>query len=177
MAKKKTAARFSARELAELGVPDVVTTKKESKAPAYRRSRRKKEALAILQRNLGNVSACCEKVGISRATFYEWRRADADFDEAVREINERALDFAEGKLFEGIRAGNAKLIIFYLVNRGKGRGYSRKPEDAVENPESAGAAGAELARAHLEALGIAPPGLPLEELARLVAAKVAEEAL
>lgn len=174
MAKPKKATG-NARELAELGLNGVDTTK--SKAPAYRRNRRKREILEILRRNLGNVSAACEKVGISRATFYDWRQNDPDFDAEISEINERALDFVEGKLLEGIRAGNPKLIIFYLVNRGRSRGYSRKPEDLNQEPANAEATAnaVELTRQHLEALNIAPPGLPLEELARLVAARVAEE--
>ena len=164
----------SARELAELGLANVDTTK--SKAPAYRRNRRKDELLAILRKNNGIVSVACEKVGISRATFYEWRQKDPKFDDAVHEINERTLDFVEAKLIDGIRAGNPKLIIFYLVNRGRSRGSSRKPEDLNPEPGTAeaNANAVELARQHLEALGVAPPGLPLEELARLVAARVAE---
>ena len=54
MAKPKKA-NGNARELAELGLNGVDTTK--SKAPAYRRNRRKREILEILRRNLGNVSA------------------------------------------------------------------------------------------------------------------------
>ena len=176
MTKMKAPEKFSARELEELGLSDVDTIKKGSKAPVYRRNQRKKELLGLLQKSLGNVAAACEKVGISRATFYEWRQKDEKFDKAVHEINERALDFVEEKLFAGIRAGNAKLIIFYLVNRGRSRGYSRKPEDLNPEPGTAeaNANAVELARQHLEALGVAPPGLPLEELARLVAARVAE---
>ena len=172
MAKQPKKQAVTRRELGELGLSAVDSTK--SKAPAYRRNKRKKEIIEILSKNLGNVTAACEKVGISRATFYDWRRTDADFDEAITEINERTLDFVEGQLLTGISAGNAKLIIFYLVNRGKSRGYSRKPEEAEVRDVDAATTAAELARAHLEALGIAPKGLPLEELARLVAAKVAE---
>ena len=172
MAKQPKRQAVTRRELGELGLSGVDSTK--SKAPAYRRNKRKKEIIEILSKNLGNVTAACEKVGISRATFYDWRRTDADFDEAITEINERTLDFVEGQLLKGISVGNAKLIIFYLVNRGKSRGYSRKPEEAEVRDVDAATTAAELARAHLEALGIAPKGLPLEELARLVAAKVAE---
>ena len=171
MAKSKKQ-KTSARELAELGLAGVDTTK--SKAPAYRRGRRKKETLELLTKYMGNVAATCAKVGISRATFYEWRQSDAAFDEAVRDINERTLDFVEGKLLEGIRAGNAKLIIFYLVNKGKTRGYSRRPEEVDAHEAEAAAAGsAELVRQHLEGLGVTAKGLPREELARQVAAKIA----
>ncbi len=100
-----------------------------------RRNRRKKETLDILKSSMGNVSAACEKVGISRATFYLWRQEDSEFDEAVNEINERTLDFVESCLMQGIKNGNAKLIMFYLVNRGRNRGYSTRPEDTKESSQ------------------------------------------
>lgn len=113
----------------DLGLKGLDSTR-ESKAPAYRRNRRMKETLEVLKKTLGNVSAACERVGISRATFYLWRQNNAEFDQAVREINERTLDFVESKLMAGIEDGNPKLIMFFLANKGRSRGYSEKPDDA-----------------------------------------------
>ena len=121
------------RELDDLGLSGVDMAQK-SKAPAYRRNRRKREALEVLRKSLGNVTATCERVGISRATFYMWRQKDAEFDEAVREINENTLDFVESMLMKGIKDGNAKLIMFYLMNKGRGRGYAEKPEPDSHKP-------------------------------------------
>ena len=125
--KQKKTARFTQRELDELGVAEVDATK--SKAPTYRRNKRKREAIELLKRSCGVVSKVCERIGISRQTFYKWRQTDPEFDEAVREVNEHALDFVEGQLFKGIAEGNAKLIMFYLMNKGRSRGYAPKPED------------------------------------------------
>ena len=127
--KKKKKPRLTQREVEELGLDGVDMT--NSKAPAYRRNRRKKETLQLLKQSMGNVSAVCERIGISRQTFYKWRQNDPDFDEAVREINETTLDYVEQQMFVEIKKGNAKLIMFYLMNKGRGRGYSQKPEDAV----------------------------------------------
>lgn len=127
--KKKKKTRLTANEIEELGLDGVDIT--NSKAPAYRRNRRKKETLDILKQTMGNVAATCQKVGISRQTFYKWRQTDPDFDAAVHETNEITLDFVEQQMFLEIKKGNAKLIMFYLMNKGRGRGYSQKPEDAV----------------------------------------------
>lgn len=50
-----------------------------------------------------------------------WRQKDAEFDEAVREINEDTLDFVESILMKGIKDGNAKIIMCYLMNKGATR--------------------------------------------------------
>lgn len=132
MTKKKKRIRLTERELDELGLAGV-DMRIGSKAPLYRQNRRKKEALDILKQSLGNVTATCQKIGISRQTFYKWRQTDPSFDAAVHEINEVTLDFVEAQMFKGIKDGNAKLIMFYLVNRGRTRGYAPKPEDAARN--------------------------------------------
>lgn len=134
--KNRKKPRVTRQELDDLGLEALDTAHaRESKSPAYRRNRRKKELLTVLRATLGNVSGACEKVGVSRATFYLWRQEDTEFDQAVREINERTLDFVEQSMMSEIKKGNAKLIIFYLMNRGRERGYCRKPEDVQQRPQ------------------------------------------
>lgn len=125
--KQKKKPKVTQRELEELGLDGVDTT--HSKAPTYRRNRRKKEAIELLRKSMGTVSVVCEKIGISRQTFYKWRQTDPAFDAEVNEINEQTLDFVESQMFNGIKEGNAKLIMFYLMNKGKSRGYSQKLDD------------------------------------------------
>lgn len=127
--KKKKTSRFTQRELEELGLAGVDAT--NSRAPAHRRNRRKKEALELLQRTLGDVTTICDRIGISRQTFYKWRQNDPEFDAAVNDINERALDFVESQMFKGIKEGNAKLIMFYLMNKGRARGYAQKADEST----------------------------------------------
>lgn len=98
--------------------------KRDSKEYDSRLKRRKEEAIDILKSSLGNVSLACEKVGIARKTFYQWRQNDPAFDEAVHEVNELTLDFVEHKLLDCIKKGNSRLIMYYLSCKGKSRGYA-----------------------------------------------------
>lgn len=76
----------------------------------------------------GNVSAACHQCNnMSRNTFYLWMKDDA-FREAVRDIQEGLIDYAESQLMQQITAGNTTATIFYLKTKGKERGYVEKSE-------------------------------------------------
>lgn len=115
----------------------MATKKKEEKKPAARRkerpnadnrTRKKQELLEALRESLGIVTMACENVGVGRSTFYEWLRDDPEFKAEVDDINNRALDFVESKLFGNIENGDVASIIFYLKTKGKARGYIEKQE-------------------------------------------------
>ena len=114
----------------------------------------KKLMLEALKSNLGIVSKSCEAVEISRDTHYRWLKEDKEYCEAVSELNERSIDFAEGQLFN-LMAGakkqvvtnqgnvveikdapNATAIIFYLKTKGKNRGYIERIETELSVAES-----------------------------------------
>lgn len=69
------------------------------------------------------IQIACEKTGISRATYYRWRKLDANF----REEAEQALldgvalvnDMAESQLISAIRSQNMTAIIFWLKHHHK----------------------------------------------------------
>ncbi len=84
---------------------------------------RKQSLLAALRETRGIVSTACARAGVARRTFYNWLDTDKDFKRAVEDVNEEAVDFAEGKLLERIEAGAERSIIFFLKTRGKDRGY------------------------------------------------------
>lgn len=67
------------------------------------------------------VAMSCEKIGISRATYYDWRKKDAAFakeaDKALRDGTALINDAAESQLIAGIKAGNLTSIIFWLKNK------------------------------------------------------------
>lgn len=69
------------------------------------------------------IQIACEKTGISRATYYRWRKADSDFREEVEQalIDGAALvnDMAESQLISAIRNQNMTAIIFWLKNHHK----------------------------------------------------------
>lgn len=96
-----------------------------------------KEFLEAYDRSLGNVSTACRAVGVSRATFYNWKKSDEKFREAIGELDEYNLDFAETMLMKHIRDGDTTTLIFFLKTKGRERGY-------VERVEATGANGAPL---------------------------------
>ena len=66
------------------------------------------------------VQLACEKVGISRATFYRWCHDDPLFDKLVRAIlwtgREVISDLAESTIISLIRDGNLKASQWWLIN-------------------------------------------------------------
>jgi hypothetical protein len=88
----------------------------------------KKALLEALEKSLGVVTTACKLVGIARSTFYEYVKDDPEFAEAVKDINEVTIDFAESQLHKQIKDGNTTATIFYLKTKGKKRGYVEKTE-------------------------------------------------
>jgi len=64
------------------------------------------------------IEAACKKIGIGRATFYRWRKADEKFaeqiDYALNEGKALVNDMAESQLISAIRDRNLSAIIFWL---------------------------------------------------------------
>lgn len=83
------------------------------------------------------IQVACEKVGVSRATFYRWKKSDPKFaDKAEIALNEGSQminDMAESQLISAIKEGNLTGIIFWLKNHHKQ--YSPKLEVTTKNPE------------------------------------------
>ena len=67
------------------------------------------------------VQITAEKIGISRATYYDWRNKDPEFakeaDKALSEGTALISDAAESQLIAGIKSGNLTSIIFWLKNK------------------------------------------------------------
>ena len=84
--------------------------------------------IEAMKKNLGIVSASCDKVGISRQTHYDWKKNDPKYSQEIDNISEAALDFAEGKLLQNINSGDTIATIFFLKTKGKSRGYVEKTE-------------------------------------------------
>jgi ACT domain-containing protein len=76
------------------------------------------------------VQVSCKKVGISRATFYRWKKEDKEFANDAEAAIEEGLglinDMAESQLITAIKEGNLTGIIFWLKNHH--RQYSPKLE-------------------------------------------------
>ncbi|MBI2096276.1 MAG: hypothetical protein HYT43_01420 [Candidatus Taylorbacteria bacterium] len=81
----------------------------------------KKDQKAFLLEQLKKtpiIQIACEKVGISRMTYYRWRKDDPEFakasDSALSEGSLLVNDMAESQLMSAIRDKNMTAIIFWL---------------------------------------------------------------
>jgi len=88
----------------------------------------KRAMIEALEKSLGIVTTACKSVGISRETHYRWLREDEQYKDAVDDISDVALDFAESQLHKQIQKGEVTSTIFYLKTKGKKRGYIEKSE-------------------------------------------------
>ena len=101
---------------------------KAQAASKRRRAKKKPLLLEALAENGGNVSDACKKVGISRATFYDYTTSDPEFATQVEGVKEAKLDQAESILWDHIETGNIAALLFYLKCQGKARGWVEKSE-------------------------------------------------
>lgn len=84
---------------------------------------RKMKPLLEQLRKLPNVSVACERVEVSRNTFYKWCMSDPEFkkevdvalDSGIESIN----DLAESKLIGLINNGNQRAVEYWLNNHKK----------------------------------------------------------
>jgi hypothetical protein len=88
----------------------------------------KKAMIDALEKSLGVVTSACKQVGIARQTHYEWYKEDPEYKQAVDELADVAIDFAESQLHKQIKEGNSTATIFYLKTKGKKRGYVERQE-------------------------------------------------
>ena len=69
------------------------------------------------------VQIACEKLGVSRASFYRWRLEDAAFakqvDEATLEGHHLVNDLAESQLIGAVKDRNFQAIMYWLKHHHK----------------------------------------------------------
>lgn len=85
--------------------------------------KKQKKLLKHLKEGHGIISYACLKAGVSRQTFYNWKKEDEEFAKAVEDIDEEIIDVVESKLLSQINDNNLTAIIFYLKTKGRKRGY------------------------------------------------------
>jgi len=88
-----------------------------------KRQRSKKVALLEEFKKTPVVQVACQKTGISRATYYRWKKEDEVFSkEADAALEEGSLfvnDIAESQLLSAIKEQNMTAIIFWLKHHHK----------------------------------------------------------
>lgn len=88
----------------------------------------KAEVLEQLSKTSGIVASACKAAGISRYTFYEWKKTDPDFAEKVEDVMELQKDFCESLILKKMKEGDTSMIIFYAKTKMKDRGYVERQE-------------------------------------------------
>jgi hypothetical protein len=80
-----------------------------------------KELILEQLKKMPIVETACQKVGVSRASYYRWKTEDPAFakeaDAAVTDGTKLINDAAESQLLTAIKDGNLTAIIFWLKNK------------------------------------------------------------
>jgi len=102
-----------------LGAEYVVENKEQTqKREDQERTKIKKRLfLEHYSKSFGVVTVTCEKIGIDRCTFYEWRDHDPDFAEALQKTEDTRNDVAEDLLFVKMHQLDGASIRFYLERK------------------------------------------------------------
>ena len=85
-----------------------------------------------LKNNHNNITAACKALGVSRSTYNNFYNRSESFRQQIDDLSEEMVDFVEGKMFQIIdemEKGAPGLIMFYLKNKGKKRGYGDDGHD------------------------------------------------
>ncbi len=90
----------------------------KSKIAIEKRQEKIKESLLEKLKETPIVEIVCKKSGISRATYYRWRKEDLEFankaDESLKEGTYLINDMAESQLMSAIKEKNMAAITFWL---------------------------------------------------------------
>lgn len=85
------------------------------------KKRRVRDKFIIELQKTPIVQVACDKLNISRQTYYRWRIEDKDFEHeaeiALSRGSERVSDVAESNILRGIQNGDKKDSKFWLTHR------------------------------------------------------------
>jgi AcrR family transcriptional regulator len=83
--------------------------------------KRIKEAFLKSLNNGVTLDKAAESAGVTRATIWNWRNIDEEFNNAINETINSRTQTMEDALFQSGVKGNVVAQIFWLKNRSKGR--------------------------------------------------------
>ncbi|MDD4027287.1 MAG: phBC6A51 family helix-turn-helix protein [Candidatus Shapirobacteria bacterium] len=85
------------------------------------KSNKDKQLLVEQLKTTPIIQVACQKIGVSRASYYRWRQQNKSFqakvDQAIKEGVSLVNDLAESQLISAIKDGNMTALIFWLKNR------------------------------------------------------------
>ncbi len=137
-----------------------MTNKKEPSGVIEARKAREQALLLEQLKKVPIVSIACEKSGVGRATYYRWKKEDAEFskaaDEALAEGTHLVNDMAESQLLAAIRDNNLGAVMYWLKHRNPN--YNNKLEVTARIKQDNDALTPEQEAAITEALKMASLG-------------------
>lgn len=106
---------------------DTGPCKDHVKSKAEKDNELKEQFLELVGQCAFSLKDAAEELGVCTATVWRMRQEDPDFDKAVgrvwRSADRKRLEVVESRYYERLTEGtiSSAALIFYLVNRGKGR--------------------------------------------------------
>ena len=100
-----------------------------------KKSIKEKDLLAAIEDSNGFVTTIAARLHCSWHAADNAIKASALALQAIKDEEEKTLDFVEGKAITKINEGDGAMIRFYLATKGKKRGYTY--DEKLETDESA----------------------------------------
>ena len=100
-----------------------------------KKSIKEKDLLAAIEDSNGFVTTIAARLHCSWHAADNAIKASAAALQAIKDEEEKTLDFVEGKAIERIKADDGAMIRFYLATKGKKRGFTY--EEKLEADETA----------------------------------------
>ena len=100
-----------------------------------RKSIKEKDLLAAIEDSNGFVTTIAARLHCSWHAADNAIKASAAALQAIKDEEEKTLDFVEGKAIKKINEGDGAMIRFYLATKGKKRGFTY--DEKLEADESA----------------------------------------
>ena len=100
-----------------------------------KKSIKEKDLLAAIENSKGFVTTIAARLHCSWHAADNAIKASAAALQAIKDEEEKTLDFVEGKAISRINEGDGTMIRFYLATKGKKRGYTY--DEKLETDESA----------------------------------------
>ena len=112
--------------------PELITRAPTSTNGKNGNSKKREQTAARIIKAIGEtnglLTVAAAKAGVSYTTINRYVADFPSVKQAAIDAHERMLDFAEGKLYSKIKAGDNVAILFYLKTQGKARGYIERQE-------------------------------------------------
>lgn len=112
---------------------------RKAKFTSRDREQYKMMLIALLEDN-PIIHLACKKVGISRQTFYSWKKQDVDFSDDIDKALKMGYgiinDLGESKLIEAVNRGEGWAIRFLLTHRHEGYTKNSMPVEEEAAPPS-----------------------------------------